>query len=324
MTGKDEFSILNVSTDRIPEDERVPLLREFYCRGVLKAEVEATEGKTFAASLTSHGVTDVQIVIGGLIGARVVRTKQLVIDGDDSLGLMVNRSGVVGIAARGRELQLHPGDAVLTSAEDVTTYERHSLGNCLSLRVPRRVLAPLIVDIDDAVMRVIPECAPGLRLLVDYAAALVRERAFSVPVLRQLGVTHLHDLMARVLGATDDSHELAGRRGVRAARLRKVKSYIVNHCWQQDLSVATVAQEFGVTTRYLQRLFEADGKTFSSFLTEQRLKRAHRMLREPDFAGRPVSSIAYDVGFGDLSYFNRCFRRAYGATPSGIRSGAAL
>ncbi|MBR0962679.1 AraC family transcriptional regulator [Bradyrhizobium diazoefficiens] len=324
MTGKDEFSILNVSTDRIPESERVPLLREFYCRGVLKAEVEATEGKPFAASLTSHGVTDAQIVIGGLIGARVVRTKQLVIDGDDSLGLMVNRSGVVGIVARGRELQLHPGDAVLTSAEDVTTYERHSLGNCLSLRVPRRVLAPLIVDIDDAVMRVIPGCAPGLRLLVDYAAALVRERAFSVPVLRQLGVTHLHDLMARVLGATDDSHELAGRRGVRAARLRKVKSYIVNHCWQQDLSVATVAQEFGVTTRYLQRLFEADGKTFSSFLTEQRLKRAHRMLREPDFAGRPVSSIAYDVGFGDLSYFNRCFRRAYGATPSGIRSGAAL
>jgi AraC-like DNA-binding protein len=88
--------------------------------------------------------------------------------------------------------------------------------------------------------------------------------------------------------------------------------------------VANVAHELGVTPRYLQRLFEADGKTFSSFLTEQRLKRAHRMLREPDFAERPVSSIAYDVGFGDLSYFNRCFRRAYGATPSNVRSGEAL
>ena len=37
-----------------------------------------------------------------------------------------------------------------------------------------------------------------------------------------------------------------------------------------------------------------------------------------------TGSIAYDVGFGDLSYFNRCFRRAYGATPSGVRSGEAL
>ena len=44
---------------------------------------------------------------------------------------------------------------------------------------------------------------------------------------------------------------------------------------------------------------------------------------EPEFAERPVSSIAYDVGFGDLSYFNRSFRRAYGATPSDVRSGAA-
>jgi len=59
VSGNDECSIINVSTDTIPEDERVPLLREFYCRGVLKAEVEATEGKPFAASLTSHGLPDV-------------------------------------------------------------------------------------------------------------------------------------------------------------------------------------------------------------------------------------------------------------------------
>ena len=312
VSGNDEFSILNVSTDHIPEDQRVPLLREFYCRGVLKSELEATEGKPFAANLTSHSSPDAQLVMGGLIGARIIRTKQLVIDGNDSLGLMVNRSGVVGISARGRDLRLHPGDAVLTSAEDVTTFERLSLGNCLSIRVPRRVLAPLIVDIDDAVMRIIPEHAPGLRLLVDYATSLVRERAFAVPTLRQLGVAHIHELIARVLGATEEVHELAGRRGVRAARLRKIKSFIVNNCWQQDLSVATVAHEFGVTTRYLQRLFEADGKTFSSFLTEQRLKRAHRMLREPDFAGRPVKSGS------------RSMRWAYGATPSGVRSGEAM
>ncbi|MFT4117591.1 AraC family transcriptional regulator [Bradyrhizobium sp.] len=324
MSGKDDFSILSVSTDDIPECERVSLLREFYCRGVLKAEVEARDGKPFAASLTSHSLPEAQVLIGGLFGARVVRTKQLVADGDDSLGLVVNRSGVVGISGRGHDLQLHPGDAVLMSAEDVSTFERFSLGNSLSLRVPRRVLAPMIVDVDDAVMRIMPESAPGLRLLVDYAMTVVRQKAFAVPALRQIGVGHLHDLLALVLGATEEVQELAGRRGVRAARLQKAKFFIASNCRRQDLSVATAAQELGVTTRYLQRLFETDGRTFSSFLIDQRLKRAHRMLREPEFAERPVSSIAYDVGFGDLSYFNRCFRRAYGATPSGVRSGDAL
>jgi AraC-like DNA-binding protein len=324
VSGKDEFSIFNVSTDHIAEDERVPLLREFYFRGVLKAEIEAREGKPAAASFTSHVLPEAQLLIGGLCGARVIRTKQLVADGDDSLALIVNRSGVLGISERGHDLRLRAGEAVLTSAEDVTTFERLSLGSGFSLRVPRRVLAPMIVDVDDAVMRVIPERAIGLRLLVDYAVALVHEKALAVPATRQLGVTHLHDLLALVLGATDHARESTGRRGIKAARLQKAKFLIVNNCWQQDISVATVAHELGVTPRYLQRLFEADGKTFSSFLTEQRLKRAHRMLREPDFAERPVSSIAYDVGFGDLSYFNRCFRRAYGATPSNVRSGEAL
>lgn len=323
MSGKDELSIIEFSTHDVPEGDRIHLLRDFYRRGVLKSEVEPTHDTPVAASLASYALPDAQLVIGGLLGARIIRTRQLVADGDDSLGLMVNRSGVVTVSARGRELRLQPGDAVLTSAEDVTTFERHSLGYCLSLRMPRRVLAPLIVDIDDVVMRVLPAHTTGLGLFVGYATALVRERALANPALQRVGVGHLHDLAARVLGAAADADEPAGCRGVRAARLRKMKSFIVNNCGRPDLSVSSVAEQFGVTTRYLQRLFEADGKTFSSFVTEQRLKRAHRMLREPDFAGRPVSSIAYDVGFGDLSYFNRCFRRAYGATPSGIRSGEA-
>lgn len=324
MSSMIDFSVLNVSTSEIPESERIPMLRDFYCRGVLKAEVEAREGKPAAASFTSHVLPEAQLLIGGLCGARVIRTKQLVADGDDSLALIVNRSGVLGISERGHDLKLHAGEAVLTSAEDVTTFERLLLGSCFSLRVPRRVLAPMIVDVDDAVMRVMPASSTGLNLLVDYAVTLVRENAFATAELRQLAVGHLHDLLAIVLGATGETRELAGRRGVKAARLQKAKVSIANNCWRQDLSVASVAQELGVTPRYLQRLFEADGKTFSSFLIEQRVKRAHRMLREPGYAERTVSSIAYDVGFGDLSYFNRCFRRTYNATPSDIRSGGML
>ncbi|MET3310412.1 hypothetical protein ABIF41_002253 [Bradyrhizobium japonicum] len=246
VSGKDEFSIFNVSTDHIPEDERVPLLREFYCRGVLKAEVEVREGKPAAASFTSHVLPEAQLLIGGLCGARVVRTKHLVADGDDSLALIVNRSGVLGISERGHDLRLRAGEAVLTSAEDVTIFERLSLGSGFSLRVPRRVLAPMIVDVDDAVMRVIPESTTGLRLLVDYAIALVHEKVLAVPAMRQLGVAHLHDLLALVLGATDHARESTGRRGIKAARLQKAKFLIVNNCWQQDISVANVAQELGV------------------------------------------------------------------------------
>lgn len=324
MSGKNDGSILKVSSDDIPEGERVATLRNFYCRGTAKADLEIRDDEPIIADLTAHSLPGANLLLGTLFGAKLVRSRQLIVDdGDDSLAFVFNRSGTIGVTGRGRDLLLGPGDAVLTSAEDVTTFERLVEGDCFSMQVPRRVLAPIIMDVDDAVMRVIRDRQAEIRVLVDYATSLVREHALATPVLRELGAGHLHDLLALVLGPTDEIRESAGRHGAKAARLRKAKFLIVNNCWRQDLSVAGVAQELGVTPRYLQRLFEADGKTFSSFLIEQRLKRAHRMLREPEFAERPVSSIAYDVGFGDLSYFNRSFRRAYGATPSAVRSGAA-
>jgi AraC-like DNA-binding protein len=46
------------------------------------------------------------------------------------------------------------------------------------------------------------------------------------------------------------------------------------------------------------------------------------MLSDPRFGDRSISSVALHVGFGDLSYFDRAFRRRYVATPSEIRQSA--
>jgi AraC-like DNA-binding protein len=97
------------------------------------------------------------------------------------------------------------------------------------------------------------------------------------------------------------------------------KGFITEHSHRRSLSVGSVAAHLNVTPRYVQRMFEADGTTFSEFLLRRRLVRAHRLLCEPGSTHRAISSIAYDVGFGDLSYFNRRFLRLYGLTPRDVR-----
>ena len=67
---------------------------------------------------------------------------------------------------------------------------------------------------------------------------------------------------------------------------------------------------------------EEEGTTFSQYVLGQRLMRAHRILTDPRFVDRSITSVAFDVGFGDLSYFNRAFRRCYGGTPSEVRAEA--
>ena len=108
-------------------------------------------------------------------------------------------------------------------------------------------------------------------------------------------------------------------RGVRAARLRAVKSFILKNLERRDLTVGSVAARLGVTPRYVQKLMESEGTTFSGFALSARLARVHSALRSPQSQHRSISDIAFDNGFGDISHFNHAFRRRYGASPSDIR-----
>lgn len=67
-------------------------------------------------------------------------------------------------------------------------------------------------------------------------------------------------------------------------------------------------------------LFEAESVTFSEYVLEQRLDRAWRALIDRRLSGRAITDIAFASGFGDLSYFNRTFRRRFADTPSGVRA----
>ena len=169
-------------------------------------------------------------------------------------------------------------------------------------------------------MRLIPRGTEAVTLLTHYVGAMLDAEALASTEVRRAIVTHLHDLIALGAGATRDSAAIARTRGVRAARLQAIKADITSHLVDETLTLAAVAARHGVTPRYVHKLFEDEGVTYTRFVLQHRLDRALRMLRDQRCAARRISDIAYDVGFGDLSYFNRAFRRRYDATPSDIRN----
>jgi AraC-like DNA-binding protein len=65
------------------------------------------------------------------------------------------------------------------------------------------------------------------------------------------------------------------------------------------------------------------GKSFTEHLVEHRLERAFSMLSDRRYLHLAIIDIAFTVGFGDVSHFNRVFRRRFGETPSGVRAGAS-
>jgi AraC-like DNA-binding protein len=183
----------------------------------------------------------------------------------------------------------------------------------------RKAVAALVGRLDDVPMSLVPHGTEALSLLITYACTIADDLPLAAPELQRLAVSHMHDLMAATISAATGGRAVAEGRGIAAARLRAIMTDISANLADGDMSVAEVAQRQGVTPRYVHKLFETEGLTFSSFVLGQRLARAHRTLSDPRTADRTIGSVAFDVGFGDLSYFNRTFRRHYGATPGEIR-----
>jgi AraC-like DNA-binding protein len=48
------------------------------------------------------------------------------------------------------------------------------------------------------------------------------------------------------------------------------------------------------------------------------------MLTDPRHLHLPITDIAFAVGFGDVSHFNRMFHKRFGETPSGVRAASIM
>jgi transcriptional regulator GlxA family with amidase domain len=86
--------------------------------------------------------------------------------------------------------------------------------------------------------------------------------------------------------------------------------------------LTALASRHGCTPRFVQRLFEADGATFTDYVLSQRLSRAYDWLIDARRKEEKISTLAWDCGFGDVSNFNRAFRKRYGLAPSDVRARA--
>lgn len=103
------------------------------------------------------------------------------------------------------------------------------------------------------------------------------------------------------------------------SRLGKIFRLIDSNIADQSLSPTTVAREFGITPRYLHKLFAMHGTTFGTYLLDRRLD---AICQDLSSAPRhmPIAEIASRWGFIDLSTFYRAFRRRRGCSPSAFRN----
>jgi AraC-like DNA-binding protein len=313
---------IRFSTGTFVERDRTEAWREAIGRAVMGLEIDPLrDAPGFDADLTVRVLPGLVFSQGTHRGMQYDRRASM-IDGDD-LVLSVVTKGQHVVRQFGREFSVTAGEAVLTTSGDPGLSYNPDPESLLLFRIPRDRIEPLVGDLDSALVRPIDRDVPALKMLLGYAAVLANLPNDAPGDLRQLASAHSCDLIALMLGATRDAGRLALERGVRAARLHAIKLEIRKRLLAQgDLTTEALAASQGISASYVRKLFDGDGTTVGDFVLQQRIARAHSLLTDIRLRSAKISSIAYDVGFSDLSYFNRVFRRHYGCTPSEARDRA--
>src|SRR5215471_17668951 len=310
-----ESAPLRFNIRDVPLSSRRRALHELREQGLLP--IEPLKGCAPHVDLVKWRLSGISVLCGTFAGVRQGGEPG---QAGNELTFGINVSGYSVAGLRGREIAIGDGDAIAIAPDaGPFTLLRAAPARMIGIRVPRRGMPAGGGWFGAAPLRLVLAQTPALRLMTGYVRDALSEPVLSSAPLADAVAAHLMELIALSLDPASAAAPPASLSGVRAARLAAVKADIARHLTDGTLSAAALAARHGISVRYLHKLFEDEELTYSQYVLSQRLARARRRLRHPGFATRTISSIASDAGFGDLSYFNRAFRRWYGITPSEAR-----
>jgi AraC-like DNA-binding protein len=96
----------------------------------------------------------------------------------------------------------------------------------------------------------------------------------------------------------------------------RMAAFADSHLHDPELTPTWIAAEHFVSVRHLYTVWDrATGQSPHRWIMAQRLERASRLLAQRPRSALPISSVARQCGFTNMSHFSRRFREAYGLRP---------
>jgi AraC-like DNA-binding protein len=310
------FSIFHRGPSKGPDFEA---WREGICRGFCRLDVGPAEQDYIDCHNEFAQVHSIAIATPKGGSARFARTRDLLNDGCDDMVLISATRGTVRVTQRNQAIDLTAGQMCLTEMNVVGTADLTRSGGFTTARFPRRLLLRVAPTAETQLARPLGHDRT-LNMMIDRYFRLCNDLAEDLDILAQKAAEqHLADLVGLLLG-TRGGKDLIERDESSTGPLNFVKADILKNLGKNDLTIESVARANALSARQAQRLFAASGTTFSEFVLEQRLLLARRLLLHEQSRHRKVSDVAYTVGFNDLSYFHKSFRRRFGVTPADMRA----
>lgn len=236
------------------------------------------------------------------------------IDYGEHLFLLVQLQGCCGVEQQGRQNIIAPGDCILVdSSLPSNFYFNGEFSNHLSVHLPRQLLLSERPN-DFSISRRLGAEDPMSIMLRALVAKLLQTPAGHkrAAELRQL---LLHATRQAFAADVPEAPRCPNERA--SGRLEFAQTLVDQHLTAEWLTPQWLATRLGISMRTLQEDFSAVGTTVTSFIRDRRLRLARDRLVEKHRGADAgtIAAIAYSSGFNDISYFNRCFKKAFDCSP---------
>ncbi|TWT40761.1 AraC family transcriptional regulator [Botrimarina hoheduenensis] len=139
----------------------------------------------------------------------------------------------------------------------------------------------------------------------------------SVPMVAEaLGLLHLVAVASRD-ARSQNTNGPGGQKSTSASDMARYIAYLDEHFFEAE-GVDAAAKQLGISRRaFTQRFRQHTGESWLRYTRLKAIDYAARLLRETEV---PVTAIAFECGFGDLSTFYRQFKARLGMPPAAYRA----
>lgn len=177
-------------------------------------------------------------------------------------------------------------------------------------------------------LEMFPELAKSISRINQYKDAvrfegstLIALQNLFVQMPAQTDVQRLTTLMnmLAIIGASEEIQVVgfSKQQDKSAAKMREIHRFILNN-YQHDISLDDIASHMGMNRSSICVFFKrVQGKSLFTYLNEFRIESACLMLRESNSS---IAEVCHAVGFNDVPYFNRTFKKIKGMSPNAYRT----
>jgi AraC-like DNA-binding protein len=313
--------MLLIDTAIVPASERLEFWSESSSEAYLPVQIRSPAREEFGARMWGYELGPLSLFRISAAPNTMMRTSRAIASCDpECLHLSVVLRGRINAAQEGRTGVARIGDMISYETSHPVIFRADQPYESLVVRVPKQLLGRQEAQITKLTAIGIS----GTEGLPRAAVAFFRSLAAGL----EDGTVTAADApdtvecvldLVRGLYASPTLTQAPARPRSRAEILLNAQSFIEANLGDPDLDPEEIARASFVSTRYLHKIFQAEGTSVCRWIRVSRLEHCRRDLLDPSLRHETIIEIASRWGLPGPQHFSRLFRSAYGCSPSELR-----